>query len=243
MKVLDSSGNGLTSWIAAGIEWAATNGADVINLSLGCIGCKSPLIEDAIDMATASGAVVVAAAGNLGAGFLAYPASHPDVIAVGATDLNSLRAPYSNWGPGLDLVAPGGDLTQDANGDSYGDGVLQETFGSEGWGYYFNHGTSMAAPHVSAAAAILKSVAPSAGPESIRRALAVSAADLGSPGYDCVFGSGLLQVDDAIDALGSVDTSSPQWPAGADVHVKKYGENRSRHRLASCDRQRRDREL
>jgi subtilisin family serine protease len=225
VKVLDSNGSGTTSWLASGIQWAHANGADVINMSLGCDGCpSSAMVNQAIEAAAADGVVLVAAGGNANATSVAYPASHPDVIAVGAVDFNKVRAPYSNRGSALDLVAPGGDLNQDANGDGQPDGVLQETFkwddGNKAFKYYFSAGTSMAAPHVSGAAALMLSYAPHLDREALQTILEATAEDLGPPGHDPSYGHGLIQVHDALEYL----TRIPTWPASAELRVRTYGE-------------------
>ncbi|MGD2060273.1 MAG: S8 family serine peptidase [Acidimicrobiia bacterium] len=227
VKVLDDDGGGSYLTVARGIEWASSSGADVINLSL---GGPQPLpgetfLEDAIDAALAQGIVVVAASGNDGAGSVSYPASHPGVIAVGATDLNNGRAWYSNGGSALDLMAPGGDTRpgQDANGDTYLDGVLQETFYSGAWGYYFFQGTSMAAPHVSGAAALLKSIAPALDSVGVREVLEATALDLGPAGWDNEYGNGLIQIADAIEFLTTPDTTPPQWAGGTSLDIQLAG--------------------
>lgn len=224
VKVLDGAGWGDISSIALGIDWATEHGADVINLSLGCDGCTSSIIDDAIAAAVDAGVVLVAAAGNSDLDQVAYPANHPEVIGVGAVDLNLVRAHYSNRGQTLDLVAPGGDNSQDANGDGYPDGVLQETFQDDVFGYYFWSGTSMATPHVSAAVALLRSLVPVAPPDAIREALTATAADLGSAGFDTSYGHGLLQIRDAIDYLTAQDWFAPTWGTSAELAVQTYGE-------------------
>jgi hypothetical protein len=205
----------------------------VINLSLGGATPSDPM-DSAIDQAVAEGIVVVAASGNSGGTSVSYPANHPDVIAVGATDFNNQRAPYSNRGSALDLVAPGGHVNQDANGDGRPDGVLQETicfvapedcppslYGGNGWGYYFFQGTSMAAPHVSGAAALLLASSPGMGPGNVKHILESTALDLGPSGFDNDYGHGLIQIEDALD-YASV---GPSWPLGAELKVVRYGES------------------
>jgi subtilisin family serine protease len=233
VKVLNSNGSGVLSDIAEGIEWARTHGADVINLSLGCHGCDHPIIDEAIAAAVAEGVVIVAAAGNSNATSIFYPARHPDVIGVGATDFRNLRAPYSNRGSDLDLVAPGGDNLRDDNADGFADGVLQETFcnlgpsscpdsvdGSTGWAYYFIDGTSMATAHVSGAAAILLGAHPDVDREVLRLALQQTALDLGTGGFDASYGHGLLQIHDAL----TFDLERPVWGDDAALVVEHYGE-------------------
>ncbi|MCI5224767.1 MAG: serine proteinase, partial [Candidatus Electrothrix sp. AR4] len=160
VKVLDDTGSGTSADIADGIYWAVNNGSKVINMSLGFNAeygiTNDPVIDPALDYAYNNNVTVVVSSGNDASGDnVSYPAIYPTCIAVGATDYLNEVTGYSNKGIGLDLVAPGGDLSADKNGDGYPDGILQETFNSGSWEYSFYEGTSMAAPHVSAAAAML----------------------------------------------------------------------------------------
>jgi len=143
--------------IAAGITWAVDNGADVINLSLGSY-TESQVIGDSLDYAYKNNVVVVAASGNSGyTDVIAFPASHKTVISVGSVGPDNRTEPaYSNTGKLLDIVAPGGDLTVDMDNDGYEDGIVQETIVAGTHGYAFFQGTSMASPHVAAAAALLR---------------------------------------------------------------------------------------
>lgn len=148
LKVLDESGAGTIADIAEAIRYAADNKADVINLSLGGAG-ESQLLESAIDYAHNKGVVVIAAAGNAGTESASYPARYPHAIGVAALDAGGMKAPYSNFGAGVDISAPGG--SEDAK-------ILQETIDpvtkeSVFIGY---QGTSMAAPHVAGVAALIK---------------------------------------------------------------------------------------
>jgi subtilisin family serine protease len=224
VKVLDAAGSGLNSYIASGIVWAAENGADIINLSLRAT-CPSAIQFDAVDTAIAAGVVVVAATGNDAnepgySGQIGSPACHPAVIAVGATDYNDDRSPYSNWGSAIDVVAPGGDMSADENGDGRGDGVLQEKFDSADptdWGYWWMDGTSMAAPHVSGTAALMLSANPAATIDQVKKALEVTATDRGASGWDMYYGHGLIDAERAIDAV--LDTEAPTWSGGSTVSV------------------------
>ena len=205
VKVLSDMGNGTFSDIAEGIVWAADHGAGVINKSLGspCTtdwpACSTGPVNDAIAYAVAADVLVVVSAGNSNRGVVGMPANHPDVMAVSAMGPNRTRAPYSNWGTAVDLAAPGGDKS---NGNEAG-GVWQETFvRSTGvWGTYSYQGTSMAAPHVTGAAALLRSCAPEATAAEVRAALEDSAEDLGTPGFDTTYGHGFLQIYDALTLL------------------------------------------
>jgi serine protease len=212
VKVADDLGNINSASVANGIAWAVNNGAGVVNLSLGQVcdtpPCSDSAIDAAIAAAVSAGVVVVASSGNDELNQVGYPASHPATIAVGASTISQTRAEYSNYGSELDLIAPGG---------TNGNPIWQETFNCNGGGYVlcgFN-GTSMAAPHVSGAAAILRSLAPAATPGQIRTALAESALDLGSAGKDAQTGFGLLQIDAAIEAISSVGGLVDPCPTGA----------------------------
>ncbi|PSP80859.1 serine protease [Halobacteriales archaeon QS_1_68_20] len=139
-KVLDDSGSGSFSDIAAGIRWAADQGYDVASLSLGGSSGTSEL-KDAVDYAYNNGVLVVAAAGNDGecCDCVSYPAVYSNAIAVSATDSNDNLASFSSTGPEVEIAAPGKDIYS-----TYNDG-----------GYNTLSGTSMACPHVSGAGALL----------------------------------------------------------------------------------------
>lgn len=195
VKVLDQNGNGSSAILAEGIRWATDKGAGVISASL---GGSEPLqaLKDAVDYARSKGVVVVAAVGNHNSSVY-YPAAYPGVIAVGATDTNDARAAYSNKGPELDLMAPGG------GGAS---GIVSTVRG----GYGEKYGTSMAAPHVAGVVALMRSAVPAATPDEILAALARTSLDIGTPGRDNLTGAGLVHAAYAITALTSDDTSAPQ---------------------------------
>jgi subtilisin family serine protease len=136
----DVRGVGSAADIAAGIRFAVDHGARVLNLSLG--GTVDTQVErDAIAYAISQGVVVVAAMGNCPACGASFPAAYPDVVAVGAINQADQRAPFSQTGPHIDVVAPGV-------------GVLS-TVWDNGYGTY--NGTSMASPHVAGVAALILS--------------------------------------------------------------------------------------
>lgn len=196
VKVLSDQGFGDVRALANGIVYATDQGADVINMSLGS-PTSSQTEYRAVQYAYDRDVVLVAASGNEFARSVSYPAAYPEVIAVGAVRASGTRSPYSNTGNGLEIVAPGGDLNRDDNGDGYADGVLQETVQNGQFTYVFWEGTSMAAPHVAAAAAMLKSAGIN-DPEEVREVLALSARDGGSAGYDTSYGYGILDVEAAL---------------------------------------------
>jgi len=198
VRVLDADGTGTSVGLASGIIWAVEQGADIVNLSLSS-NAPSTVVEEACAYAEEAGVLVVAASGNDGfTSFVSYPAAYDTTFAVGATDLADEVAYYSNQGPELDLVAPGGDLTADRNGDLFPDGVLQESIYSGQWGYFMMAGTSMAAPHVSGVAALLVANGIT-DPVYLRTALTTSAVDLGTPGPDDAYGHGRLDPQAAFD--------------------------------------------
>ncbi len=190
-------GVGTYSDIIDAIYYAADHGAKVINMSLG--GSNSDLFMDqAIAYARERGVTLVASAGNDSCGPVLYPARHHQVIAVGATTITNARASYSNCGPEIDVVAPGG---------SSGAGVLSTTWSpAGGYVYQSSSGTSMAAPHVSGLVALLISRGVT-GPATIQSVLQSTATCL-PPGGTCPnseFGHGLVNAAAAVsdDAVGS----------------------------------------
>lgn len=152
IQVLNESGEGYNSDVANGIRYAADQGANVINLSLGSNSSDS-LVREAVQYAISKGAVVVAAAGNDGCNCMVYPANYPEVVAVGATGSNGQPASFSSFGSNLDILAPGVNLyTTDwrsGSNSAYVSGIS---------------GTSLATPIVSGLLTRLKSQLPTASP-------------------------------------------------------------------------------
>ncbi len=203
VKVLDARGQGSFAQIIAGINYAVVSGAKIINMSLTASN-GSQALEDAVNQARANGVIIVAAAGNQG-GAVGYPAAYPNVVAVGAIRCDETRAYYSNLGPQIDVVAPGGDNNVDQNADGFGDGIVQQTFKTDSpntFRYLFLEGTSMATPHVSGVLALLLSNRPNLTPDAALNALYASVKDLGSPGRDDEFGRGLVQACSALAQVG-----------------------------------------
>jgi serine protease len=216
VKVLDYQGSGAAAELADGIYWAVDNGAEVINMSLGWFPGYDPgaTVHDAVQYAYNHDVVMVASSGNWGTGTIAFPAAYPEVIAVGATKYDNGITDYSQYGPEQEVMAPGGDIYLDENMDGEVDGVLQQTFVGHSFGppevladptdfdYYFYDGTSMAAPHVAALAALMIANGQT-GVENIRSILHATATDLGEPGWDEHYGYGLIDAYAALTYSGS----------------------------------------
>jgi serine protease len=186
VKVLSADGWGTTTGVADGIRWAADNGAQVINLSLGSPR-NSRVLQAAIDHAREQGVVIVAAAGNSG-GSVGYPGASRGVIGVSATDSHDQLAWFSSRGKGVDIAAPGVNVLQQTICDRGLNGC--EIFGE------FN-GTSMASPHVAAAAALLVGLGVTDA-AAVERYLTETAKELDeSDGGRDKYGAGLVQASDA----------------------------------------------
>lgn len=178
--------------------------ADIVNLSFG----GPTFSQAALDIVTrvrAAGVIVIAAAGNESTSALSYPAAFDGVVAVSAVDYNKQFAPYSNFGSYVDVAAPGGDLSKDANADGTGDGVLStgasDRTGSIVFRYPIFQGTSMASPHVAGVAALMKSVLPGLTPQLFDDLLRSGklTEDVGAPGRDDRYGYGVIDAFKAVN--------------------------------------------
>lgn len=188
LKVLSAGGTGTTSDIAEAIRFAADNGAGVINMSLGG-GGESEMMKEAIAYAHQKGVVVVAAAGNANSNAAEYPARYPHVIGVSAIDSAGEKAPYSNFGAGIDLSAPGGSDTGR---------IVQETIDPDTEEPVFAgfQGTSMASPHVAGVAALIKA-AGIQEPDEVESILQKSARVVQDDGLN-YYGAGHLDASAAV---------------------------------------------
>lgn len=177
VRAIDDAGFGTSLDVAVAIDWAVVNGAHVINLSLGTPNADEHL-RRAVERAVAAGVVVVASAGNGGAlgDPVSYPASLPGVIAVASVDRLLTRSAFSTAGSFVAVAAPGRDIV---------------STGKDGT-YVRSSGTSLAAAHVSAAAAVL--LGDGVAPALMRTLLMTSADDLGPVGFDPATGAGLVDV-------------------------------------------------
>lgn len=210
VRVLDDRGEGDATTIARGVRYAVRRGAKVINLSLefgSAIRAKDiPQLLAALREADRRGVLVVAASGNEGARSIVYPARAPHVVSVGATTEHGCLSVFSNRGRGLDIAAPGGGADARVGGDPQcdpsgepGRDISQVTLvaaGSRTFGVPQDYeGTSMAAPHVSATAALVIAsgvLGRDPTPRQVEVRLKRTARDLGPAGFDRIFGAGLL---------------------------------------------------
>lgn len=189
LKVLSAYGGGTVADIAEAIKFAADNGADVINMSLGG-GGESQLMKQAIEYAHKKGVTIVAAAGNENQNGASYPARYPHVIGVAAFGPDGQKAPYSNFGAGVDISAPGG---------SEAGTILQETIDPENnnQGVFLGlQGTSMAAPHVAGVAALIKASGVTQ-PEEVLKVLKQSARAIEDDSFN-YYGAGQLNAEAAV---------------------------------------------
>lgn len=192
VKVLSGDGWGTFAQVADGIRWAADNGAQVINLSLGG-PFRSRVVEKAVAHARSRGVVVVAAAGN-SAGPVEYPGASPGVVGVSATDSDDDLAWFSSRGPEVDIAAPGVDVIQQTVCDGGHNGCEQ---------FPRYSGTSMASPHVAGAAALLMSLGVTR-PEAVEAHLLASARVVApSSALTVTHGAGVLDAGAAVARAAS----------------------------------------
>lgn len=188
------------------IYFAADHGAKVINMSLGYLITKSndvTLLQDAIDYGFARGVISVAATGSDNKNFIYYPARSNNVIAVGATDAFDNRwvdssALGSNYGPEIDVVAPGKSIPTTSSSGGYANWT----------------GTSFASPQVAALAALIFSVQPNYTPQQVMDIIKSTTDDLGDPGFDIYYGMGRINAGRALQQATGItppppDTTSP----------------------------------
>mgnify|MGYP001162846211 FL=1 len=195
VKVMGDEGTGQDTDIAQGVIWASDNGAHVVSMSLGG-GMYNSYFEDAIDYATNNGTTVIAATGNDDFGTISYPARYDNCIAVGAMSPCNERKNSdscdgenfwgSNYGIGIDLLAPGVKIPATSIGGGY---TTQ-----------FN-GTSSACPHAAGVAGLIYSVMSNVTPEEVRTIMQIQSDDIGAIGYDLETGFGRLNASKSIRNL------------------------------------------
>ncbi len=197
LKMLDAGGGGSTYDLAQAVYYAVDHGAKVINMSLGAPGsewpCNWPEVEAAFNYAISRGVLLVVASGNDGQEGVNCPGAYEQAIAVGSTTATDTRSYFSNFGPQLDIVAPGSSI------------YSTYFFG----GYTTMSGTSMATPHVAGLAALLWSFAPALNAAEVSSYIQSTADDLGPAGWDQYFGYGRINAKKALDGI-SLQTSPAQ---------------------------------
>lgn len=181
VKLFDHTGFGRIVDIVRALQWCMDEELQVVNMSFGTDLEESPALRMAVRVAEDRGMVLVAAAGNDGhTGPVDFPGRYPEVLAVTASNRRDRCGAFSSRGRGVDLIAPGARILSTAPGGSYR--VMT--------------GTSMAAPHVSGAAALLLALEPGLTPEQVRQCLKHAAEPLPDlPAY--VQGAGMCRVDEA----------------------------------------------
>jgi serine protease len=206
IKVLSDGGSGTVADIANGIRFAADNGAKVINMSLGG-GMYSATLARAVKYAHDKGVLVACAAGNGSRQKVEYPAAYDGCVAVSALGPDTRLAFYSSYGKETDIAAPGGDTRVDLNKDGLPDGVLQDTIARgdpNAHGFFPYQGTSMATPHVAAAAALVIATGVT-DPDRVEAVLKSTAKKLNDP---IRYGAG------GLDAAAAVKKSAKDHAAG-----------------------------
>ncbi|MCK5737931.1 S8 family serine peptidase, partial [bacterium] len=185
--------------VAAAVVYAVHMGAQIINMSFGD-EVASPLLRDVMAFAADAGVLLVASAGNSSSLSPHYPSGYAEAISVGSVTRDLYLSSFSNYGPAIDLVAPGSDLfTTNLNGE-----------------YQPFSGTSAAAPIVSAAAGLLWSKYPDWSAQEIHGRLMSTCRDLGQSGPDNLYGNGLVDPLNALDSSGStiLEIITPQSNSG-----------------------------
>ncbi len=240
VRVLGTDGSGTSADILAGVQWAAgisvagvpenPNPAKVVNLSLGGSRSCSQSEQQIYDSLKAKGVIVVVAAGNENDDASnSSPASCKNVITVGATGPTGTRAPYSNYGSRIDIMAPGGDTKQTitVGGKTYPAGVLSTLLDDKGQpSYVFYQGTSMATPHVAGLVSLMLSRDPGLTFETVLARLKAASAPLSATtcnrpsGTDC--GAGLVDAVKALNAIGGNPNPIPAPPPPPTGNLKTY---------------------
>lgn len=217
VKVLDAQGLGPDVAVAKGIIYSVEQGARIINVSSGT-PFPSAALKEAVEFADRRGALVIAAAGNTAdrGNDVVYPAAYPQVLAVGALDERDLVPPFSQRQSYVALAAPGVNIAS-----------TTWRGGTGGIPYGTGTGTSAAAPHVSALAALVWSVDPRLSKNDVRRLITENADDVGPPGRDDGTGFGQINPSRTLRALlsgarrpagESTASGTPDSPASTPVH-------------------------
>jgi len=209
LKVTSPMGYFTAADLAEAIIYAADEGADVINMSLGLE--DNEVIQLAVEYAYSLGVALVAASGNDGEEMSTYPALYPEVIAVGASTENDSVSTFSNYGPKIDIVAPGGGDEDDSEASNIlslrADGTMlsESSSHSVASNYYRMCGTSMATPHVVGVVGLLLSHDPTYTQEEVRQLLRLGAKDIEETGWDEKSGYGRMDAYKAVTAKSACE--------------------------------------
>lgn len=244
-RVFDAEGCASDGAVVDAMAWAATSGAVAMNLSLGG-PASSPLLDVAGIDAAFLGAIPVAAAGNSGSALLEYPAAYDAYLSVAATSYidpdsgdEDPVAPYSTRNASVDLAAPGGsNLSSDPSRDILGACWVDATVGR---GYCRESGTSFAAPHVTAAIALVRSLDPDRTAAGTEEVLEDSARDIRTatgtgPGRDDRTGAGRLDVGRATALVAMRTDTLDDLPDTADPSAASVAVSRTAFPLAAAAR-------
>lgn len=211
VKVLDETGAGNTYNVAQGIIWAADHGAKVINMSLGNYA-DANFLHDAIKYAYNKDIVLIAASGNDNSEEPGYPAAYPEVFAVAAADASKKKASFSNYGDYIDVTAPGVNIAST---------YMHKQYASLS-------GTSMASPHVTALAALIRSTNPKLKNTEVMEIMRKTAEDLGTPGKDKYYGYGQIDVIKALQEAKGITISeaavSPKSSFGPEWFSRQFSQ-------------------
>jgi len=202
VKIMDREGTGSTADLLAGIQWATSHGATVINMSVGGFP-YSQLIQDAINDAWNAGIVLVGAAGNNARDEVFYPASFANVVSVSATQVNDEFAHWSSYGSKVDVSAPGASVqTTNCTVCTYAE---HNTWGA----HTYISGTSFATPNVAGVIALIRARFPTAAPAEVVNRLLTGVDDLGYAGRDNRYGVGRVNALRALGGQSSAAAGSP----------------------------------
>lgn len=187
LRVLDSDGQGDSFIIAEAMLYAVQHGATIINMSLGTVW-TSTFLQDVVQQVTAQGALVVAAAGNLGTDIAQYPAASDCALGVTAVGPGMQKAEFASYGVWVDLAAPG-----------------ERVYSTYPGGYSWWQGTSMATPFVSGQAALLRGLNPALSPTDLAQIIAGTAqsVDAANQEYEGELGYGRIDINDSLALLSS----------------------------------------
>lgn len=206
-RVFDVTGNASASDIATAILYATLNGAKILNFSFG-EKYSSPLMHDAIKFAFSQGVIMVASSGNDGSDAPHYPSDYPEVISVGGSDSEGKRWKDSNFGGNLCVLAPAQSIITTTPNKSYG----------------MKSGTSLSAPYVSAAIALMLEKNPNLTFYDIKSILMTTAKNIDPDGWNYYTGAGILDVASALENLhyGKIEITSPKLYELVNKDNQKY---------------------